>query len=76
MKNNSDGVFVFLGGHIRSQLITALPKSGRPPLYLVTEMFGTKAMFIHHPSYIRIYRHKTLESYSDMVARLISNAVH
>jgi len=72
MRKNRKDIFVFLGNHIRVCLREAFPES-RLEYYQVQTLGGAaNALFVHHPSYIRVYRHKHMDEYARKVARLIA----
>ncbi len=71
MQKNKRCLFIFLGNHIRAHF-QAAEQEKIFSLYTVYDIYGTRAVFVHHPSYIRVYRYKTLGDYTDKVANLVA----
>jgi uracil DNA glycosylase superfamily protein len=74
MKASRSSIFVFLGSHIRSAFQAMHPERSFEN-NTVYHLNGMQLLFIHHPSYVRIYRSRMLNEYISEVAETIASAV-
>ncbi len=72
MKKNKRCLFIFLGNHIRAHFQTVEPENILA-LYTVYDICEARAVFIHHPSFVRVYQYKKLGDYTTKVAQLVAN---
>jgi hypothetical protein len=75
MEEDKEALFVFLGSLIRSQLERRPPRC-KLEEYRLYDLGQARAIFIQHPSYVRVYRYKQLGEYQSRVAELIHCVSH
>jgi len=72
MRENKRCLFIFLGNHIRTRF-QAAERDIILDLYTAYDICDARAVFIPHPSYVRVYQYKRLGDYTTKVAKLVAN---
>lgn len=72
LKRKRKGAYVFFGGHIRGAFQNRY-SAVRLHNEVWYRLFNSALIFVHHPSYIRIYRSKHLEKYIHDTAAHVSS---
>lgn len=70
MRQNRGALFIFLGNYIRD-FFQSHEGKGKLNLYTVYDIGTARAAFVHHPSYVRVYKYKKMAEYTSKVASLV-----